>query len=121
MSECLFCAIVSGKLKTEILYETSDLIVIKDKYPQAPTHLLVIARSHYRNIIECLEEGGEGSRQGADLAGNMLKAAVEVARKYGFAESGFRTIINTNAGGGQSVFHLHMHIMAGKKFSEKMI
>jgi len=119
MSECLFCAIVSGELKAEILYETEGLIVIRDKYPQAPTHLLVISRSHYRNIIECLEEGAEAGGQA--LAGSMLKTAVEVAKKFGFAESGFRTIINTNAGGGQSVFHLHMHILAGKKFSEKMI
>ncbi len=117
MSECLFCRIASGDIKAGILYETDDLIVIKDRYPQAPTHLLVITKSHYRNIIECVEADADG----AALAGNILQTAVDVARKYGFAESGYRTIINTNAGGGQSVFHLHMHILAGKKLSEKMI
>jgi len=118
MSECLFCRIVSDELEAEVLYETDELIVIKDRYPQAPTHLLVITKSHYKNIIECCDdEAGAGK----EIAGTMLKAAVDAARKYGFAESGYRTIINTNAGGGQSVFHLHMHILAGKKLSEKMI
>jgi len=117
MSECLFCRIASGDIKAGILYETDEFIVIKDRYPQAPTHLLVITKSHYRNIIKCVEADAEG----VTLAGNMLKTAVDVARKYGFAESGYRTIINTNSGGGQSVFHLHMHILAGKKLSEKMI
>jgi len=120
MSNCLFCAIVDGELKTEILFETDDLIVIKDKYPQAPTHLLVISKTHYRNIIECLDDGGDGEK-GIGVAGKMLKAAVDMAKKYGFAGKGYRTIINTNAGGGQSVFHLHMHILAGVKLSEDMI
>ncbi len=119
MGECIFCRIVSRELEAEILYETDELIVIKDRYPQAPTHLLVITKTHYRNIIECFEDGGDGA--GPALAAKMLKAAVDVAVMFAFAESGYRSIINTNAGGGQSVFHLHMHILAGKKLSEKMI
>jgi len=121
MSKCLFCAIVDGEMKAEILFHTDELIVIKDKYPQAPTHLLVISKTHYKNIVECLDDSGDEGARGVRLAGNMLKVAVDMAKKYGFAKKGFRTIMNTNAGGGQSVFHLHMHILAGVKLSEDMI
>ncbi|MFQ5354530.1 MAG: histidine triad nucleotide-binding protein [Thermodesulfobacteriota bacterium] len=113
-SDCLFCKIVSGEIKTEFIYETDDFIVIKDKFPQAPTHLLIIPRRHYRNIIECMEKSGDGMGDG------LLRTAVDVAKRLGFAQSGFRSIINTNSGGGQTVFHLHMHVMAGEKLTEDM-
>ncbi len=112
--DCVFCGIVSGELEAETLFETEDFIVIKDRYPQAPTHLLVVTKRHYRNIIDCLEDDPA-------LAGGLLGCAVEAAERFGLSESGFRTIINTNAGGGQSVFHMHMHILAGKRLSEKMV
>ncbi len=114
MGDCIFCRIVSGEVEAERLHETEDLIVIKDRYPQAPTHLLIITKEHYRNIIECV-------RDDDSLAGAMMRTAVDVAEKFGFARSGFRTIVNTNAGGGQSVFHMHMHMLAGRKLSEKMV
>ncbi len=114
MGGCIFCSIVSGDVGGERLHETEDLVVIKDKFPQAPTHLLVITKKHYRNIIECV-------REDAGLAGEMVRTAVQVAEKFGFSESGFRTVINTNAGGGQTVFHMHMHILSGTKLSEKMV
>ncbi len=114
MGECIFCQIVSGTAVAEKLLETDDLIVIKDKFPQAPTHLLVITKKHYRNMMECVHDD-------ASLAGKMLSIVVDVAEEFGFGESGFRTIINTNAGGGQSVFHMHVHILAGRRLTEKMV
>ena len=113
MAECVFCSIVRGERGAELYLENRDFIVIKARHPQAPTHLLVISKSHYRNIIECVESEPA-------LAGGMLETAVEAARRLGFAESGFRTIVNTNAGGGQTVFHLHMHILAGRRLTERM-
>jgi len=112
--DCLFCKIVSGEILAEPIYESENFLVIKDKFPQAPTHLLILPKTHYRNIIECLESDGEGACSG------LFKTAVEAAKRLGFAKSGFRTIVNTNAGGGQTVFHLHMHILAGEKLSEEM-
>ncbi len=112
--DCLFCRIVSGELSSEFLYENDEFIVIKDRFPQAPTHLLIIPRAHYRNIIECVEGDKESASAG------LLKTAVKIAQKMGFAEKGFRTIVNTNAGGGQTIFHLHMHVLAGEKLSEEM-
>ncbi|MFQ5427681.1 MAG: HIT domain-containing protein [Thermodesulfobacteriota bacterium] len=113
-SDCLFCRIVSGEIKTEFVYENKDFIVIKDKFPQAPTHLLVIPRRHHRNIIESLAKSDDG------MGDALFQTAVDAAKKLGFAKSGFRSIVNTNAGGGQTVFHLHMHVMAGEKLTEQM-
>lgn len=112
--DCLFCRIISGELKAEPVYENEGFIVIKDRFPQAPRHLLILPRTHYRNIIECVEGGAESACAG------LFKTAVEAAKELGFAEEGFRTIVNTNSGGGQTVFHLHMHVLAGEKLSEEM-
>lgn len=110
--DCLFCRIVKGKLASEVMHENEGFLVIKDIHPQAPTHLLVIPKAHYPTLVDCVDEG---------VLGRMLSTAVEAAKKYGFAESGFRTVINTNREGGQTVFHLHMHILGGEPLSEKMV
>ena len=110
--ECVFCKIVQGKLGSEVVHETENFLVVKDVHPQAPTHLLVIPRKHYPTLVDC---GDPVVLQG------LLSTAVEVAKKYSFAESGFRTVINTNREGGQTVFHLHMHILGGRPLSEKML
>lgn len=111
MSDCIFCRIVSGEIPATVVHSTDRLIVIKDAHPQAPTHLLVMPRAHYRSIVECDDP---------TIFSEMLCTAVEVAKKHGFADAGFRTTINTNSWGGQTVFHLHMHVMAGRKLDEKM-
>ena len=110
--DCIFCKIADGTMASEVVHENEGFIVVKDLHPQAPTHLLVMPRAHYPSLLECGDE--------ATLSG-LLKTAVEAAKKYGFAEGGFRSIINTGNGGGQTVFHLHMHIMSGKKLTEKMV
>lgn len=110
--DCIFCKIAGGEVASEVVHENKDFIVVKDLHPQAPTHLLVMPRTHYPSLVECDDDSA--------LSG-LLKTAVETAKKFGFAGSGFRSIINTGNGGGQTVFHLHMHIMSGKRLTEKMV
>ena len=109
--DCIFCKIVAGEIPAERVYETDELIVIKDLHPQAPVHLLVIPKKHYATLLDCDDNA---------VLGNLLDGVKEVARLKGFSEEGFRTVINTNAGGGQVVFHLHIHVLANKVFSEEI-
>ena len=108
---CVFCKIASKEMKSTVVHETDGLIVIKDINPQAPTHLLVLPKKHYSSILECDDR---------DLLADMLLAAKEVAKKAGVDEKGFRLVINTNEEGGQTVFHLHMHLMAGRSLMGRM-
>jgi histidine triad (HIT) family protein len=109
--DCIFCKIVAKELPAEIVYETDDLIVIYDLNPQAPVHLLVIPKKHYSTLMEC-DDGA--------LLSSLMDGVKEVAKLKGFADEGFRTVINTNEGGGQTVFHLHVHLLARKVFSEEI-
>ncbi len=109
--ECIFCTIASKKMKSTVVHETERVIVINDISPQAPNHLLVIPKEHFETILECTDRS---------LLGEMLEVAAEAAKKIGVAERGFRTIINTNDEGGQTVFHLHMHLLAGRPLNGKM-
>lgn len=108
---CVFCKIASKEMKSTVVHETDGLIVIKDINPQAPTHLLVLPKKHYSTILECDDR---------DLLAEMLMAAKEAAKKAGVDEKGFRLVINTNDEGGQTVFHLHMHLMAGRSLAGRM-
>ncbi len=109
MSEenCLFCKIISGKIPGEFVHQDDQCVVIRDINPQAPTHVLVIPRDH----IESLDEA---SQKEESLLGHLLRVGARVANDLGHAESGYRTVINTGAGAGQSVFHLHVHVLAGR-------
>jgi histidine triad (HIT) family protein len=109
--DCIFCKIVNGEIPSTLEYESDDLVVINDLNPQAPVHLLVIPKVHYSTLLDCDDDG---------VLSALLNGVKDVARLKGFADDGFRTIINTNEGGGQSVFHLHIHILAGKPFSESV-
>lgn len=109
--DCIFCKIVNKEIPAKIEYETENLIVIKDLNPQAPVHLLVIPKAHFSTLLDCDD---------TELLGGLLDGVKEVARLKGFADEGFRIVINTNEGGGQSVFHLHIHLLARKSFSESV-
>jgi len=109
--ECIFCRIASKGIPSEVVFEDEQLIVIKDLHPQAPTHLLVMPKAHYESLLDCRD---------AALLGAMLETASSLAVEYGFAESGFRVVVNTNEEGGQTVFHLHMHVLAGRPLAGKM-
>ena len=106
-SDCLFCKIVAGTIPASKIHEDDDVIVISDINPQAPLHALVIPRRHIATL-NALTPQDDG------LVGAMHRAAVNVARDKGYADRGFRTVFNTNAEAGQTVFHIHLHLLAGR-------
>jgi histidine triad (HIT) family protein len=105
--DCLFCRIIEGEIPAELVHQDERSVVIRDINPQAPTHLLVIPREH----IESLDDA---SRKDEALLGHLLRVAARVANTAGLAEGGYRTVINNGAGAGQSVFHLHVHVLGGR-------
>jgi histidine triad (HIT) family protein len=109
MSEpsCLFCRIVAKEIPAELTHEDDRAIVIRDLNPQAPTHLLVIPREH----IESLDDAAQKDEA---LLGHLLRVAARVANAEGLADDGYRAVINNGAGAGQSVFHLHVHVLGGR-------
>ncbi|MDH3493747.1 MAG: histidine triad nucleotide-binding protein [Acidobacteriota bacterium] len=107
--DCLFCKIVKGEIPSEFVYQDEHCVAFTDINPQAPTHVLVIPRTHVASL-------DESSNNEKALLGHLLLAAAEIARQNGFAKNGYRTVINTNDDGGQTVFHLHVHLLGGRKF-----
>ena len=105
MNDCIFCKIADGKIPAERVYEDEQVVVFRDIYPKAPVHLLMIPRVHVASLDELAPEHDS-------LMAHMLRMASQVAQRAGL-ENGFRTIINTGRGGGQEVFHLHLHILGG--------
>ncbi|MGD2118710.1 MAG: histidine triad nucleotide-binding protein [Chromatiales bacterium] len=107
MSDCIFCKIVAGDIPAEKVFESDSLIAFKDLQPQAPLHTLVIPKRHIATIND-LQDGD------AQLVGEMYLAAKQIATDAGYAEPGYRTVMNCNLGAGQSVFHIHLHVLAGR-------
>lgn len=105
MEDCLFCRIVRGELPSKKAYEDAEVLVFHDIHPIAPVHLLLIPKLHIDSLAEC---GG----QEQSLLGKMLLLAPKLALEHGL-QQGFRTMINTGRGGGQEVFHLHVHVFGG--------
>lgn len=110
MNDCLFCKMIAGEIPCNIVYENESVFAFRDIDPKAPTHILLIPRKHIRSINEL----GESDQT---LAGELLLIAKKIAKDEGIDESGFRTIFNTNSDGGQTVFHMHMHILGGRKMA----
>jgi len=108
-NDCIFCKIVSGELPSEKLYEDGQCIAFNDLSPHAPVHILVVPREH----IDSLDKAGEKDEA---LLGHLLATAAEIARRRGIADDGYLVVINTNADGGQTVFHLHVHLLGGRPF-----
>jgi histidine triad (HIT) family protein len=104
---CLFCRIVAGDIPADFIHRDYRSVVIRDINPQAPTHLLVIPQEH----IDSLDDA---SQKDEALLGHLLRVAARVANAAGLAEGGYRTVINNGAGAGQSVFHLHVHVLGGR-------
>ncbi len=103
--DCLFCKMVAGEVPADVVYEDENILVFKDIYPKAEVHLLMIPKQHTESLATLTES------EDAVMA-KMLRTLPIIAEEQGL-ESGFRTIINTGAGGGQVVFHLHMHLLGG--------
>jgi histidine triad (HIT) family protein len=105
--DCLFCKIAAGEIPADIIKQGDDWVAFRDISPQAPTHVLIIPRQH----VATLNDAGA---EHAVLLGQLLLAAKEIAADEGIAEHGYRTVLNCNAGAGQSVFHVHMHVLGGR-------
>ena len=107
MTDCLFCKMIAGDIKTDIVYEDNDVFAFKDVNPQAPVHILLVPKKHVSTIND-LEDGD------INIQGKLFMAVKTIAKDAGFAEEGYRTVMNCNAMGGQSVFHIHLHLLAGR-------
>ena len=107
MSDCLFCKMVAGAIKPDIVYEDEDILAFRDVNPQAPVHILVIPKKHISTLNDLQEED-------AYLMGKLLLTAKQVAKQENISEYGYRSLINCNAGAGQSVFHIHLHLLGGR-------
>ena len=111
--DCIFCKIVGGEIPAEALYRDEQVIVIRDINPQAPTHLLVLPTTHLASIREIQAEN-------ASLAGHMTVVANDMARREGVFDKGYRLAINCGEEGGQTVGHLHMHVLGGRQLSGQL-
>lgn len=107
MKDCLFCKMVRGEIQPDKVYEDDEVLAFRDINPQAPVHILIIPKQHISTLNE-LDEGH------ARLMGRLYLVAKDIAARHGFAEAGYRTLVNCNVDGGQTVFHLHLHLLAGR-------
>ena len=105
MSDCLFCKIINGEIETEIVKENDKCVAFADINPQAPVHLLIIPREHMEDVLEA---------EGKGVMEDLFSMARELAREKEIAERGFRTVINCGREGGQTVSHLHLHLLGGR-------
>ena len=108
MSDCLFCKIVTGDIQSEKVFENDHVIGFQDLNPQAPTHVLVIPKKHVSTINDLQDEDKA-------LVGEMYMAARQIAADQGLAEKGYRTVMNCNEEAGQTVFHIHLHLLGGRR------
>jgi len=109
MSGCLFCKIVSRDIPAKILYEDERLLAFEDINPQAPLHALLIPKTHIATLNDLSPEHDA-------IVGEMIRRAAALAKERGYTERGFRTVINTNRDAGQTVFHIHLHLLGGRSF-----
>lgn len=107
MSDCLFCKMVSGEIKPDVLYEDREVLAFRDIHPQAPTHVLVIPKKHIATTNDIRPED-------AELIGKLYLVAKQVAADEGIADRGYRTVMNCLEESGQAVFHLHLHLLGGR-------
>lgn len=107
MTECIFCRIAAGEIPADLVYEDEAVVAFRDLNPQAPTHILIIPRRHIATTNDLTPED-------AELVGKLVLVAKQVAAKEGIAEDGYRLVLNCNAGAGQTVFHIHLHLLGGR-------
>lgn len=112
MSECLFCKIRDGAIPTDLIYEDDDVLAFHDVNPQAPVHILVIPRKHISTVNDVdIEDGDEL------IMGKLFTVAQTIAAEKGVSDDGYRLVVNTNKQAGQTVFHIHMHLLAGRNMT----
>lgn len=109
MADCLFCRIIAGEIPGAFVHKDDRIVAFKDMNPQAPMHVLVVPRRHIATLNDLSAEDDA-------LLGEMARVAGNIAKEHGHAERGYRTIFNCNAAAGQTVFHIHMHVLGGRTF-----
>jgi histidine triad (HIT) family protein len=107
MTDCLFCKMVNGEIKPDVVYENDTVLAFRDINPQAPIHVLVVPKQHIATTNDL-------DAANADVIAQMHLAAKQIAADAGISDSGYRTVMNCNAGAGQSVYHLHLHVLGGR-------
>ena len=107
-NDCLFCAIVAGRVPADMVYEGEAIVAFRDINAQAPFHALIVPKRH-------IPTANDLTAADRELVGELMTTAATIAAREGFAEAGYRTILNCNADGGQTVFHLHLHLLGGKR------
>ena len=110
MDNCLFCNIVAGEIPADIVYEYDSIIAFRDINPQAPVHILIIPKLHISTLNDLKPEH-------AELIGELILSAKDIAKKEGISEAGYRTGFNCNKAAGQTVYHIHLHLLGGRNFS----
>ncbi|MDR9438871.1 MAG: histidine triad nucleotide-binding protein [Halomonas sp.] len=108
--DCLFCKIIDREIPADIVYEDDAVLAFNDINPQAPTHMLIVPKQHIATLND-IEEGD------LELVGRLQYTAAKLAAEQGFAEEGYRVVMNCNDQGGQTVYHVHMHLMGGRRFT----
>jgi histidine triad (HIT) family protein len=107
VTDCLFCKIIAGQIPATIVHSSDRIVAVKDINPQAPTHVLVLPRRHIATLND-LAAGDDA------LVGELVRTAAAIAKKNGHADAGYRTVFNCNADAGQTVFHIHLHLLGGR-------
>ena len=110
MNNCLFCGIIEGRIKGTLVYEDESVVAFKDIAPKAPVHILIVPRKHIATLMDL--DGDDGK-----LVGEIFRVAAKLAQEQGIATRGFRVVVNCGADAGQSVFHLHYHLLGGRQMS----
>lgn len=110
MSECLFCRIITREIPGSIVYEDDRLLAFNDVNPQAPTHVLVVPKRHIATLNELTKEDDS-------LLGEMVRRSAAIAHQRGLSAGGYRTVFNTNRDAGQTVFHIHLHLLGGRSLT----
>lgn len=112
--DCIFCGIIKGQIPAEIQYEDENIIAFKDIHPQAPVHSLIVPRQHVNTLNDL-------SVENMHIMSSLAQTAKHLAKEFGIDSLGYRVIVNCNRGAGQTIFHLHMHLLGGKTLSERMV
>jgi histidine triad (HIT) family protein len=107
-ADCIFCKIAAGKIPAGVVKREADLLAFRDVNPQAPTHILIIPIEHVKSLDDTRDQA---------LLGRLLGFARDLAREEGITQRGYRVVVNTNADGGQTVFHLHLHLLGGRSMT----
>jgi histidine triad (HIT) family protein len=110
MKDCLFCGIVKGAIKGDIVYQNDFVVAFRDISPKAPVHIQIVPRKHISTLLDVKQEDKV-------LMGDILDVATKLARDQGISKDGFRVVVNCGPGAGQSVFHIHFHLLGGRSFS----